>query len=299
MLLPVSNLDDSALFEKALAMQLNEISPPVDLTQVDLSPFLPLKAKVDCITICWPPHITAAELAEMETQMKDRLQLPKDPTGSRFITIHDPVLDDFRYLIKHFPKCRIDYFEVAVDAHLPDGSNDMYLLRQLKEQIRHCIAPQAHVKFNHTKREYWNSALNRWSSDAVTHAAPLTTIHYEDRRSGFELKIYVKSLDQGESVGQPYIRTELSFNGAAPGWAGMEFVDELPNFAKNLRKYCSPAFFIGCGFKNGDVDDAKWKNYGAAWVLKSDKGLHIRADAVVNRAFGDALNNLGRSLQRL
>jgi hypothetical protein len=76
-------------------------------------------------------------------------------------------------------------------------------------------------------------------------------------------------------------------------------VDELPNFAKNLRKYCSPAFFIGCGFKNGDVDDAKWKNYGAAWVLKSDKGLHIRADAVVNRAFGDALNNLGRSLQRL
>lgn len=299
MLLPVSNLDDSARFEKSLAVQLDEIDPPVDLTRVDLSPFLPLKAKVDCITISWPPNITAAELAEMKTRMKDRLKLPEDPTASRFIAIHDPVLDDFRYLIKHFPKCRIDYFEVAVDAHLPDGSNDLYLLRQLKEQIRHCVAPQMHVKFNHTKREFMDLASKRWSLDAAAHAAPLTTVRYSNRRSGFGLKIYVKTLDQGKSVGQPYVRTELSFDSVAPGWAGFEFVEDLPVFAKNLRKYCSPAFFIGCGFKSGDVDDVKWKNYGAAWVLKSDKGLRIRADTVVNRAFGDALNDLGRSLQRL
>lgn len=299
MLLPASNLDDSAQFEKSLAVQLAEIDPPVDLTRVDLSPFRPLKAKVDCITISWPPNITATELDEMKTRMKDRLKLPEDPTGSLFITVHDPILNDLRYLIKHFPKCRINYFEVAVDAHLPDGSNDLYLLRQLKEQIRHCVAPQMHAKFNHTKRVFMDLASQRRRLDASAHAAPLTTVSYYNRRSGFGLKIYVKTLDQGKSVGQPYLRTELSLDSAAPGWAGIYFVEDLPAFAKNLRTYCTPAFFIGCGFKNGDVDDAKWKNYGAAWILKSDKGLRIRADTVANRAFGDALNDLGRSLQRL
>lgn len=51
MLLPTSNLDDSACLEKSFSVRLLEISPPFDHTHVDLTPFRPLKAKVDCITI--------------------------------------------------------------------------------------------------------------------------------------------------------------------------------------------------------------------------------------------------------
>jgi hypothetical protein len=309
MFLPTSNLDESALFEKSLAshlaasqplgIQQSDQSPHWDLTRVDLTPFRPLRAKIDCITISWPPHINETHIKEMRDLMKERLKLPADPTGSGFIAVHDPKLEDLRYLIKHFPKCRIHHFEVAVDARLPGGSNDLHLLRQLKEQLRHCIAPQMHDKFNRTNRQFYDSAVSKWCIDSVTHAAPLTTVRYIDRQFGFSLKIYVKTLDQGNPVAQPYLRTELAFDGVANSWAGLEFVDELPNFAKTLRTYCAPAFFVGCGFKNGDDYGFKWQRYGAAWILKSDKGLRIRADSKANRAFGDALNDLSRSLQRL
>lgn len=296
---PNSNLDESALFEKSLAEQLASLTPPVDLTRVNLTPFLRLHAKVDCISISWPRRIKAEELEEMATLMPGRLELPRDNHGSSFITIHDPTLDDLRYLIAHFPKSHIDHFEVAVDAHLPPGSNDIYLLRQLKEQLRHCIAPQAHDHFKSAERRYFDLERVRWTRDATAQEAPLTTVEYIDRKSGCRLKIYIKSKDHRRPVKQRYLRTELTLSGAAPSWAGMDLMEDLPKFAKRLRKYCASAFTVGRGFKRGDPGGERWKKSGATWAINPSKGLAVQPDACVNRAFGDALSDLGRSLMRL
>jgi len=76
-------------------------------------------------------------------------------------------------------------------------------------------------------------------------------------------------------------------------------IADLPAFGQTLRSYASKAFFIGRGFKNDDADQPKWLKYGASWIISEDKGLTIQADAQANRRYGDALNDLGRSLQRL
>jgi hypothetical protein len=296
---PKSNLDASAQFEKSLAERLASIVPPVDLTRVDLTPFLRLRAKVDCISISYPCGITKVELDELVALMAGRLELPRDNRGSSFITIHDPTLHDLRYIIAHFPEAHIDHFEVAVDAHLPAGSNDIFLLRQLKAQLRHCIAPQSHDQFKSIERRYFDLVLERWVLDATVHAAPLTTVDYIDHKSGCRLKIYIKTIDHNKPVGQSYLRTELTLSGVAPSWAGMDRVEDIPKFAKRLRKYCASAFTIGRGFKRGDPGGERWKKSGAAWAINPRRGLAVQPDAAVNRAFGDALSDLGRSLMRL
>ena len=285
---PTSNLDDSAA-----------LTPSVDVTRVDLTPFRRLRAKIDCITISWPFGITSAELDEMAALMTPRLELPRDPLGSSFITIHDPELDDFRYLIRHFPKSQINHLEVAVDAHLPDGSNDVYLLRQLKSQLRHCIAPQAHGELERAERRYFDLTKRRWATDPTVHSAPLTTVDYLDRKSGCRLKIYIKSKDHGRSVSQCFVRTELTLAGVGPARAHVDCVEDLQAFAKRLRRYCASAFTVGRGFKRGDPGDERWRKSGASWVLKQGKAVVVQPDAEVNRAFGDALSDLGRSLMRL
>src|SRR5450830_29578 len=299
---PTKNLDNSALFEKSLAERLASVNSSADLTKVDLTPFLPMRAKIDCITISWPFGSSLTELEQLEeikARMAGRVALPRDHLGSSFITIHDPELDDFRYLIKHFPKSHINHLEVAVDAHLPDGSNDTYLLRQLKEQLRHCIAPQVHDQFKCVERRYFDLMKKRWVSDASVHSAPLTTVDYIDRKSGHRLKIYIKSKDRGRPVSQCFVRTELTLAGAGPSRAYVDCVEDLPAFAKRLRKYCASAFKVGEGFKRGDPGGKRWTKSGAAWAINPSKGMVVQPDPLVNRAFGDALSDLGRSMMRL
>lgn len=294
-----STLDSSALFEKQLAAQLFNVAPYADLTRVDLKPFKPLRAKVDCIKISRPNEISPSLMSEMKAQVATRLKLSANPIGEAFIAVQDPTLNDLRFLIKHFPKSHILHFEIAVDAFLPDGSNDLYLLRQLKEQIRHSLAPHAHPQFLTTTRKRWDLGAQRWSHDSAKKPAPLTTVHYVDKWTRTCLKIYIKTLDQRRLVKQPWLRTELTFSPATPDWAGIDRMEDLHGFSSKLRKYCSSAFNIGCRFKNGDEDGSKWSKYGAAWSFKENKGMKVAPDAAVNRAFGDALNDLGRSLKRL
>jgi hypothetical protein len=111
------------------------------------------------------------------------------------------------------------------------------------------------------------------------------------------VKLYLKTFDQGKKLSTPFVRTELRMD--VPSYAGIECVADIPAFSKRLRTYCAPAFCIGTGFKSGDAGSAKWDKFGAAWSLDPSKGLVVNPNANVNREFGDALNNLARSLGRL
>jgi hypothetical protein len=277
-------------------MHLRTVHPSFDRTRVDLTQFQPLRAKIDCITIRRPPvGISHAEIKAMQASIVGRLTRPNNQPNA--LTIHDPTLRCIRYLLANHPTDLVGNIEVAVDAHLPGGSNDLYLLRQLKEQFRHCVAPQRHTDFKRTSRNYWDLSKERHSPDAAANLAPLTTVTYKAKWTGMSVKLYLKTLDQSQRISQPYVRTELRMD--VPSYAGLDHVADIPKFAKELRRYCASAFFIGNGFKDGDTGGAKWDKFGAAWSLDVGKGLVVRSDAVANRAFGDALNNLGRSLGRL
>lgn len=295
--LPQTHRDSSAMLELTLAEQLRQLNPAFDVSRVDLSPFPKLRAKIDCLTISQPNGIASAEMTQLQHALSGKVTRPND--RPRTATIHDPTSADLKHLIKTYPRARVNYLELAVDAFLPEGSNDLYLLRQLKEQLRHCIAPHQHEQFIQTKRVYWNSVKNRRSHDGASNPAPLTTITYQSKQSGQSLKIYFKTIDQGSAAPVYCLRTELALISAAVEWAGLDCVADLPAFGQTLRSYASKAFFIGRGFKNDDADQPKWPKYGASWIISDDKGLTIQADAQANRRYGDALNDLGRSLQRL
>jgi hypothetical protein len=296
MYLPARKLDAGAQSEKDYAEHLRRVNPAFDRTQVDLSPFQPLRAKIDFITIRRPPGgISHAEMAAMKTVMSGKLTRPNDQPNS--LTIHDPARGDLQYLLANHPSDQVGAIEIAVDAYLPDGSNDLYLLRQLKEQIRHCIAPQMHKHFEKGERLYWDIPRTRNLPDAAANLAPLTRVKYKEPMHGMTLKVYVKTLDQGEQLSTPFFRTELRLD--TPAWAGLDCIADLRTFADTLRTYCAPAFCIGSEFKSGDLSGKKWNSYGAVWELAASKGLGVVPNEPVNRAFGDALNELGRRLKRL
>lgn len=295
--LPKTDRDSSALLELQLAEQLRKLNPAFDVTRVDLSPFPTLRAKIDCLTISQQKGISGLELEQLRTVLSGTVARPNEQP--RIATIHDPSQADLKHLLAEYPSARIAYLEVAVDVFLPEGSNDLYLLRQLKEQLRHCIAPQKHSRFTDVKRLFWNSTRNQRSSDSAANPTPLTTVYYKSPKDGLSLKMYIKTLDQGIGVDRYYLRTELALSSTACEWAELDCVAALPAFGKKLRSYASKAFFIGSGFKVEPVDRKKWSKYGAVWAINESKGLEIQPDAQANRRFGDALNDLGRSLQRL
>lgn len=294
---PTTQRDASAILELNLAQQLRQWQPDFDVTRVDLSPFPRIRAKIDCLTISQGKGISGAEIKELNHALTGKVARPND--RPRTATIHDPTQDDLKYLIQEYPTARVDYLELAVDAFLPQGSNDVYLLRRLKEQLRHCIAPQKHERFTAAKRVYWNPAKNRRSHDGSSRPAPLTTVTYLSIQNGLSLKIYLKSIDQDETVHEYCLRTEFALTSAAVEWAGLDSVADLPEFGNRLRTYVSKGFFVGSGFKEDGVDQKKWRKYGASWTLSDPKGLSIQADAQANRRFGDALNEVSRALQRL
>lgn len=291
---PRTNRDASANLELQLARQLREVNPAFDKTKVDFTPFKALRAKIDCLTVSGRPPFVKADLEGMQRSFVGTLSGRNDTPA---VTIHDPALSDLQYLLDYYPKARIDYIEIAVDAFLPDGSNELYLLRQLKEQMRHCMAPHEHPDFTPQDRAYWDLAGKKRLADSVLREAPLTTVTYASRWKGLSMKLYLKTKDQRKSVPIISLRTELSME--VPDWSGLDFVADLPTLAVALRKYCSKVFFIGRGFKKSDSDGSKWNKFGAAPRQKKTTGLSIRPDTVANRKFGDALSILGRSLRRL
>jgi len=293
MALPAKKLDESAIFELGLHAQLLKLDRDFNHTRVDLKPFNRPHAKIDCITISRPVGITNAEICFMQLQLNGTVKRPNN--RPRTATIHDPSNADLRFLTKHYADAQIDSIEIAIDVHLPNRSNDLYLFRGLKLQLRHCLAPQRHQNFPNTERKFFDLNCGQYIHDAASNSngAP-TTVTYSSAFKGHSLKLYLKTRDQNKPSPTVFVRTELRIE--SPSWAGLEFVSDLNRFGQNLRKYCSDAFFIGKGFNLDDIAGTKWKKYGSAWDIKGQKNLQVRPDPVANKKFGDALSELGRAI---
>ena len=296
-MLDIKSLDDSGRYEFALSERLRREDPMFDIARVDLTPFEPPRAKIDCIKFGWPFDASVAVLERMRHLIGVRLKLPQDPIGESFIAIQDPTLDDLRFIFKGFPDADVRHIEIAVDFHLPHGSNDVYLLRRLKEQLRHCVAPHEHPDFKESKRTYFDPKSKHWRSDSAVQRCPYTTVRIESQ-TGMIMKTYIKTKDQKMHVANPFVRLELTLRGAATALAGLDKLGDLPIFVDRMRKYCMNAFVIGEGFKQNDPTGSKWREKGAVWGAVPAKGLLVKPDVKVHRVIGGAVNELRRSLKR-
>ena len=298
---PKKGRDESARYELTLAERLREEEPDFDRTCVDHTPFR-LRAKIDCITI----KSKMFKEAINEDVLQGLTATVYGDNRSNERTLHDPTPEDLRYVISVDPLAPVYYIEIAVDAYLPTGSNNIYLLRGLKEQVFHCWAPQVQERFVNGKRKYWDTGVKRWLYCGTSHDAPLTSFRFECKQNGITVAAYLKTLDQGRPTSQTVFRVEFKLSGAEPGHMGVEVIADLPNFLRKLRKMCMGAFTFGCGFEDTKQRTGKsiappeliWNKYGAAWVLTRSKRLTLRRDAKVNRAYGDALNELQRAFKR-
>lgn len=282
-------------------------------TRVDFSRFRPLKAKVDCIVFaCRLADFEKDRLMEIDASIKDgTLTVPTDRNkwGERkrpYLTVHDPSPRDLQYLVERFWDQQIIKIEFAVDAHLPSGSNDLYLLKQLKGQLRHCLFPQAHSRLPKAKRKYFAIGVGKKTvrHDAVGTPLPDTQIIWEQTSVDDKLALYIKEFDQKKSVGQPWVRMEARLEGSGLPIAGLGRVGMLSNFAPRLRTYLGPMFTVAGGFKSCDQRTTRraastdaWPASGAQWAAK--RAVKLEADVDAKKHIGAALNDLRRSLMRL
>ena len=291
---PLKHRDASAEFEARLANQLRAADPAFSTVCVDLEPFEPLKAKIDCITVAIR-GIRNEDITMMNQAMCGTVKRISNLNTE--VAIHDPTPADLRYLFDHYPAAPVYYLEIAVDIFLPDRSNKLYLLRGVKEQFRHCLAPGMHEAFQRSDRQYCTLPRRKLRPDSNRNPTPLTTIYFDSRTNGLRTKLYLKTLDQNRHVQNPCVRIEFSLKNAAPGHAGLNRIGDLPIFASNLRKYCSPAFYTAKGIKGRGDRDGLWIRHGANLVIANTKDLSLQPDAAANRAIGNALHELGRKLR--
>lgn len=280
---------------------------PVNISRIDFSHFLPLKAKIDSITFsCKLDDLNPASLNEIKSKFKGcRLEIPTDRRkwGGRMVpwlAIHDPGLRDLRYLVERFWNSRILYIEFAVDAHLPHGSNELFRLDILKAQLRHCLCPQNHLRLRNATRKYFSIPLNKYKRDGLDTTLPATQIIWEDGFVDDQFALYIKVQDNDQIIAQPWVRMEMRLEGSGCSQAGLSRVGMLPHFAKDLRRKLAPMFATGCGFKNASslagrgVPSDPWSIWGSQWG--ADGKAIVRPDVEANRLIGEALNELRSSL---
>jgi hypothetical protein len=303
-----ARIDDSCVSSSSFAPPDKSV---LNHAQVDFKPFLPLKAKIDCIVYtCKESDRRKGQVKLIQEKMKGGHVVTTHARkywyvrGRHWLAVHDPSSRDLQYLVERFWDMKILYIEFAVDAHLPPGSNDLYLLEYLKAQLRHCLYPQDYAHLSKAKRKYFNLGLKRYRTDGLGTPLPEAQIIWEQPDVYDQLGLYIKTKDQKKPVGQPWVRMEarLEFNGLHK--AGLGRVGMLPHFAENLRTYLAPMFLVACGFKNADdlvklrgVSSDPWKKWGAQWNANGVPRLEPDTDAKMR--IGDALNELRRSLKRL
>lgn len=285
----------------------------VNHARVDFSQFRPLKAKIDCIVFaCWLADFKTDSLKKIEAGIRDgHLVVPTDRIkwGVRerpYLTVHDPSLRDLQYLVERFWDNQTIKIEFAVDARLPPGSNDLHLLEQLKGQLRHCLYPQAHDRIPKAKRKYFNLGIKKYRDDGLGTTLPDGQIIWEQTSVDDKLALYIKTKDNFDVIGQPWVRMEARLEGSALTKAGLGRVGMLPHFAANLRTYLSPMFSVACGFKNVDelgkhpgVSSDPWSVWGAQWTGKGKIKAKLKNDADAIKHIGAALGELRSSLMHL
>lgn len=281
-----------------------------DHAKVDFTPFKRLKAKIDAITFTCADHdLKPGRLVSLRRQVQDgTLCIPdrrngKSRYGGPCLAIHDPSLRDLKVLIETFWNSKIMRIEFAIDAKLPDGSNDLWRLDELKEQLRHCLFPQRHQRLRKALRKRFVKAANRYRKDALGSPMPDTQIIWESPECSDQLALYVKTVNNGQSVGQPWVRMEARLEDSGPSKAGLNRLGMLPHFAKSLRAYLAPMFWIATGYKKAEsiggrgIPPDAWYRWGAQWNRNGQVKLQPEREA--NILVGTALNELRDSLVRI
>ena len=277
----------------------------VNVSKVDLKPFPSIKAKIDCFKFeCHHEDLLPPAVAKLRLHLKGTVEVPKDrrnikEPGKAWLAIHDPSLQDMRYLVERFWNARMLYIEFAVDFHLPPGSNELHLLTELKAQLRHCLFPQQYVRLSGCKRKFYSEPHQRYKLDGLGTEMPETQIIWEQLFGADKLALYIKDRDGHQLIGQPFVRLEARLDGSSCARMGLFKLGMLPAAAPNLRTYLTPMMLVGCGFKNAKalrgpgVPVDPWFTYGAQWPGSGK--AQIKPDVEVHNAIGSALNDLRKS----
>jgi hypothetical protein len=286
------------------------------LTKVDFSPFLALKAKIDRIDFRgrgnsteMTPKVVRMHQAKLSGRfVKPKAELESDVRG-RGMAIHDPTLGDLQYLMNLFYDAQILRFELAVDARLPPGSNELWRLQVLKAQLRHCLYPQQHKTLEQARRKSWDDTKGKNGNFRNDGLKPLTPHNMGQiiwEAPGWDkLALYVKDFDQGNRVERSCVRMEARLFTQGLQRAGLQRLGMLRHFAPKLRADFSDMFFIASGFKNNDeiavgrgIPKDPWSPWGAQWKFKHFDAK-LRPDSAANVLVGAALGNLRTELSRL
>lgn len=280
-------------------------------------------AKIDFLKIRFPSSIRDERGAyEFSKHIQGGIKCARKWTGKGddWITIHDAAFGDIEFLLTHYPDAEILSLEIAVDFFLRDGSNDPARLIGLYADLRHCLFPQRADALKGARRKHYDEQSRQIERDALRTRAGAGSIYWTDATGAVQTRMYRKTIDNKQAVSQQSVRIESSFSRAGCQNEGLLAVADLPGFFSTLRKRCAPMMHVAEGIKPATPRcrattpeaiakhqreaekeqrrvDRAWVRFGSAWAAKH--GYGVIPDTVMNRAIGDALNNLQRSLTGL
>lgn len=277
-------------------------------------------AKIDFLKIRLPSSIRQERDAyEFSKNIKGRIEVAKKwkSQGEQWITIHDATAGDLDFLVTHHPDVEVLGIEVAVDFFLRDGSSDKARLIGLYADLRHCLFPQKADALKDARRKHYDEQSRKIERDALRTRAGVGSIYWAAATGYVQTRLYWKAIDNKQSVAQQSVRVEATFQRGGCQDAHLYTVADLPTFFGTLRKRCAPMMHVAEGIKpatarcrantpeavakhhhEADKEQRRvaraWTRYGSAWAAKH--GYSVIPDTAMNRAIGDALNNLQRSL---
>lgn len=280
-------------------------------------------AKIDFLKIRLPSSIrNERDVHDFSKHITGRINCARKWTGEsdNWITIHDASVGDLEFLLTRYPDTEILSLEIAVDFFLRDGSNDQARLVSLYADLRHCLFPQKAHALKGARRKHYDEQSRQIERDALRTQAGAGSIYWTDAAGAVQTRMYWKTIDNKQSVAQQSVRIESTFSRAGCQNEGLFAVADLPEFFSTLRKRCAPMMHVAEGIKpatqrcratapeaiakhqhEAEKEQRKvaraWGRYGSAWAAKH--GYSVIPDTVMNRAIGDALNNLQRSLSGL
>lgn len=288
-----------------------------------LEDFATPKAKIDFITIPLYALKTEEDVKRFQREISGRIAHPSvlRDDMSDFLTIHDPTVKDLQYLLDEFHDVELRALEIAVDFMLKDGSNSIDRLNKLHEHFKKCMFPQRHDKMkNLKKRKFYDRVTEKVIPDSLSGASSHTTNYWSNSFGTEQVRMYVKTLDNGKPVKQYSVRIEVTLYRGGCQNIYIHRVGLLPSFIPSIRQYLSPYFTVAKGIKpkikrsrstdpqrvmkatrKADKESARvgrnWERYGALWAAKYD--YKVVPDTAVTRPIGVALKMLRETLKPL
>ncbi len=278
------------------------------------------KAKIDFITIGIPAQLNHAGAAAFHRAIRGRINLPQRPHED-WITIHDPRMTDFQWLLDNHPETRVIAIEIAIDFTLHDGSNDIDQLMPLHSWINHHLFPQRHTMLTHAARIRYDHQSGKYKRDTLATQGGDTTFQWRDKKQWLRVRLYRKNMDNNAPLeGQHSVRLEAKLDRGACQDFDLHRIAELPQFADKMRRELSNCFFVAAGIKpkikrsranapekakkaaksveyEKQRVDTAWQRYGAQWAAAH--GYGVAPDTTANRAIGVALKQLREQMRGL